>query len=119
MVTRIDRFCEPHGGNTGWQEHQARKGNTTDRGYGWSWQKLRARILKRDLYLCRCEDCRSSGRVRPASEVDHIVAKAHGGTDDDSNLQAINSDCHKAKTARERMKKRGGGGLNSPGPIFS
>ncbi|AJG17323.1 phage holin [Pseudomonas plecoglossicida] len=33
--------------------------------------------------------------------MDHIVALAHGGTDDDDNLRAINRDCHKAKTQRE------------------
>jgi len=38
----------------------------------------------------------------PATEVDHIIPKAKGGTDDMSNLQAINKECHKKKTAREQ-----------------
>jgi len=37
-----------------------------------------------------------------ATEVDHIIPKAKGGTDDMSNLQAINKECHKKKTAREQ-----------------
>lgn len=41
-----------------------------------------------------------------AREVDHIVPKAQGGTDDDGNLQAINVLCHKAKTLRERRPSR-------------
>ncbi len=36
--------------------------------------------------------------------VDHIIPKAHGGTDADSNLQSLCWPCHKAKTARERLK---------------
>jgi hypothetical protein len=35
------------------------------------------------------------------------VPKANGGTDDDGNLQAINRDCHRAKTALEAMQARG------------
>ncbi|WP_245392277.1 HNH endonuclease [Salinicola halophyticus] len=43
----------------------------------------------------------------PATEVDHIVNVEAGGTDDDSNLEAICSPCHKAKTAREAHAGRG------------
>jgi 5-methylcytosine-specific restriction protein A len=55
---------------------------------------LRAYILTRDNGLCRV--C-----GRPASEVDHVVAKARGGSDDEANLQAICSACHAKKTALE------------------
>ncbi|WP_247360100.1 HNH endonuclease signature motif containing protein [Ralstonia pseudosolanacearum] len=44
--------------------------------------------------------------MRLATEVDHIVPKARGGTDDDDNLQAINVECHRAKTVRERRKPK-------------
>jgi 5-methylcytosine-specific restriction protein A len=40
--------------------------------------------------------------VTIATEVDHIVPKSQGGTDDDDNLQAICSPCHKTKTGSER-----------------
>lgn len=36
-----------------------------------------------------------------ATEVDHITPKAKGGTDDADNLQAINAECHKRKTAED------------------
>jgi len=36
-----------------------------------------------------------------AHEVDHIIPKAQGGTDDPGNLRAINRDCHRAKTQKE------------------
>jgi len=72
------------------------------RGYGTAWDKLRLRILERDCYLCRCKHCKAEGRVTPATEVDHVVPKAKGGTDEPSNLQAINVDCHKRKGLEEK-----------------
>ncbi|MGK3435535.1 HNH endonuclease [Klebsiella pneumoniae] len=39
-----------------------------------------------------------------AKTVDHIKAKAHGGTDDDSNLESLCWPCHRTKTGRERIK---------------
>lgn len=104
----------------GWQD--SRRASRHERGYGADWDKRRVRILKRDQYLCRCLDCKGGDiRVRPAHEVDHIVGKAewqveHGsldGVDDDSNLQAINRDCHRKKTQGEQQRAyaahRGGG----------
>ena len=44
------------------------------------------------------------GRVRPATEVDHILPLADGGTDDLGNLQAINRECHARKTVAENGK---------------
>lgn len=73
-------------------------GKTTERGYGHAWRKLRDRILRRDKGLC--QPCQKAGRLTPATEVDHIVEKAHGGTDAMDNLQAICGPCHRAKTAR-------------------
>lgn len=81
--------------------HDKVRGSRHQRGYGAHWDKLRLAILRRDDYLCQCEACRVYDRLRIAHEVDHIIPKAHGGTDDTSNLRAINRDCHKKKTARE------------------
>lgn len=69
------------------------------RGYGTAWDKLRKRILARDKHLC--QQCKREGRTRAGRIVDHIKAKAHGGTDDPANLQVICDDCHLAKTAEE------------------
>lgn len=74
-----------------------------ERGYGTAWEKLRKRILARDKHLC--QPCRRKGKYHSATHVDHIVSKANGGTDDEGNLQAINSECHKAKTAEENGAK--------------
>ena len=75
------------------------------RGYGTAWTKLRKIILKRDNYMCQA--CLRQGTftalcVRPRDHaVDHITPKAHGGTDDQTNLESLCADCHAAKTARE------------------
>ncbi len=101
--TTTDRsgYCEKHR-NEGWQQHQQGK-SRHERGYGSQWDIKRARILKRDNHLC--QNCLRNGRAEAAKTVDHIKAKAHGGTDDDSNLESICYACHKSKTAVERLKR--------------
>ncbi|MBF4406127.1 HNH endonuclease, partial [Vibrio anguillarum] len=42
--------------------------------------------------------------ITAARDVDHIINKANGGTDDDANLQSICSPCHKEKTAKESRR---------------
>lgn len=74
---------------------------------GRPWSRKRQRILERDCYLC--VPCSKQGRITEATEVDHIVPVAKGGTDDDSNLQSICVACHEAKTALDcgrRPKRR-------------
>lgn len=68
---------------------------------GRPWRRKRAAVLQRDGYLCQCDDCRANGKLLVAHEVDHIVPLSQGGTDDPSNLRAINRNCHRAKTQRE------------------
>lgn len=80
-----------------------RRGNRHQRGYGAEWTKLRVIILKRDAGICQL--CRAAGRIVFANEVDHIIPKAEGGTDEESNLQAICKTCHVKKTQQE--SKRG------------
>lgn len=77
------------------------RGSRHARGYGRAWDELRARVLWRDKWLCQCGECRKVGRVRLATEVDHIVPKAKGGTDALDNLQAINRECHQRKTTTD------------------
>lgn len=73
------------------------------RGYGAKWDRLRKVILARDNYLCQCPECLGGDkRLTAAGEVDHIVPKAKGGTDEESNLRAVNTDCHKRITAQQK-----------------
>mgnify|MGYP000237523529 FL=1 len=79
----------------------------TARTRGGAWMRTRARILKRDGWRCRCSDCAASGRIREATEVDHVTPLELGGADADGNLQAINAECHRIKSARETAARFG------------
>lgn len=66
---------------------------------GRPWRRLRLQILERDGY--RCQPCKRRGYVTEATEVDHVIALAQGGTDELSNLQAICVPCHEVKSVRD------------------
>ena len=64
-------------------------GSSSDR----RWRAQRLRVLQRDQYSCYyCQ--------KPANQVDHLLAKVRGGTDDMSNLVAACSKCNNAKGSR-------------------
>lgn len=89
-------FCEQHRGQrSNWKHGQS----VTQRGYGHAWRKLRVQVLQRDGYLCQAHLRR--GQDVPGNEVDHVVPKARGGTDNMDNLETLCGPCHGAKTARE------------------
>lgn len=107
-------LCEQHKVRPG-QFGDKFRGSRQSRGYGAEWDKQRLEVLKRDHGICQCSECKQLKRLRLATQVDHVVNKAtwkrlHGsmsGVDALSNLQAINKDCHEAKTARESLGGRG------------
>ncbi len=100
QTTDSSGYCDKHR-SEGWVQHQ-RGLSRHQRGYGSKWDTIRARVLKRDNHLC--QNCLRNGRAVEARTVDHIIPKAHGGTDDDSNLESLCWECHRAKTARERIR---------------
>lgn len=51
-------------------------------------------MLERDPFCLMCQR-------RPSVHVDHVVAKAHGGTDDLTNLRGLCEECHMSKTAKD------------------
>lgn len=108
--SRLKRgYCDKHAHlrtQSNWGKYQQRNGSTTERGYGHAWRERRAEALQRDNYLCQI--CLAKGYLTPATEVDHIINKANGGTDDLENLQSICSACHKIKTQTESHGGRGG-----------
>lgn len=73
---------------------------------GRPWRRLRALVLKRDGYLCQCSACQDGGIPALADEVDHVIPVSQGGTDCEKNLQAINRDHHRVKTAVEAAAGR-------------
>lgn len=73
--------------------------SANERGYGWQWQKIRKQALERDSYLC--QDCKAKDILTPAAQVDHIIPKAKGGSNDLDNLRSLCRPCHDQKSARD------------------
>ena len=70
----------------------------TERIRGRRLQTIRARHFARHPL---CVDCEKAGRVRLATELDHIVALVNGGQDVEANRQGLCSSCHAAKSDRD------------------
>jgi diadenosine tetraphosphate (Ap4A) HIT family hydrolase/5-methylcytosine-specific restriction endonuclease McrA len=64
----------------------------------------RYEVLKRARY--RCELCGVSAEVK-ALEVDHIIPRNRGGSDDETNLQALCYSCNATKRDRDDADFRG------------
>lgn len=80
--------------------------SASQRGYGARWRKQRA------MYLSAHPLCVDPFGVHPsqvvaATDVDHIVARRCGGSDHESNLQALCHSCHSIKTNREMSDGEG------------
>jgi 5-methylcytosine-specific restriction protein A len=63
--------------------------------------------MKRDGFLC--QPCKRHGRTTKAEQVDHKTPRSAGGSDKDSNLEAICIPCHKYKTQQEALDGRKSG----------
>lgn len=103
QLVQGQRYCDDHADLA--KPWATREGS--GRG-GRPWRRLRAAVLARANHLCQCSECKALGRLREATEVDHIIPLAQGGTDCMSNLCAINADCHAAKTRRDAQAGRRG-----------
>ena len=68
------------------------------RGYGHGWRQARLAWLREHPL---CVDCLAVGRTEPATDVDHVVALAKGGADDESNYRSLCHRHHSIKTQRE------------------
>jgi hypothetical protein len=60
-----------------------------------AWRKIRAAVISRDM-----NSCTNCGRDDIKLEVDHIIGRAQGGTDNMDNLQTLCTICHKNKSAQ-------------------
>jgi 5-methylcytosine-specific restriction protein A len=80
-------------------EHNGK--TTTERGYGWRHQQIRAELMRT---IILCEECTRQGKVRVGTIADHKVSLAKGGTQDRSNYQLLCRECAAEKDANDRGK---------------
>lgn len=83
-------LCETHE-QARMQRYNARRPSASQAGYGAQWRRIRDAYLAQHPY---CALCGARG-----THVDHIKAKADGGTDDEGNLQTLCARDHSKKTA--------------------
>jgi 5-methylcytosine-specific restriction protein A len=96
LVPFGQRRCEAHPAPT-W----AKRPDAPKRVAGRKLQRLRAELFsERPL----CAECERLGRVRLATQRDHVVPLAEGGRDDESNVQGLCDECHAAKSEAERVR---------------
>ena len=67
------------------------RGSSTQQGYGSAWRKLRKRVLEEEPSCRRCGE--------PSTDVDHIIPRRQGGSDERANLQSLCHSCHSKYTA--------------------
>jgi 5-methylcytosine-specific restriction protein A len=109
MPTRAQRPCAHHGCpalvasglcDQHRKAYDVQRGNSAERNYGSHWRRVRAAVLREEP-LCR--ECAREGRTTAAREIDHIIPRSKGGTEDRDNLQGLCKPCHSAKTMRESV----------------
>lgn len=101
-LVRRGKYCPRHARAAAWakvasgavnkdKKHDATRPSAAERGYDYAWQQTRASFLAHHPFCIVCG--------QKATHVDHIVARRRGGSDDESNLQALCASCHSRKTA--------------------
>ncbi len=85
------------------REAWAKKTDTPVRISGRRLQAMRERLFK-DNPLC--VECDRLGRVTLATQRDHIIPLAEGGTDGDDNVQGLCRACHEGKSLAEALRGR-------------
>lgn len=94
-VATADGRCQEH-------QREAWQGSTRRVTLPKNWQAIRAKVLKRDGYLCQIRDP-DAGCLLRATEVDHV-----GSRDDHrlSQLRAACSPCHQRRSAQQGQAAR-------------
>jgi 5-methylcytosine-specific restriction enzyme A len=81
----------------------AKKVNAPKRITGRRLQALRAELFARNPL---CAECERQGRVRLATQRDHVISLGEEGTEDDDNVQGLCADCHAEKSLAESIRSR-------------
>ena len=66
-------------------------------------QRLRADLFRRHPLCVLCL-AKQPQRVSAATIRDHVIPLAEGGSDEETNVQAICAQCHQQKTERESQR---------------
>lgn len=76
-----------------------------------AWKRIRQQVLIRDHYLC--QECLKNQRITKAEIVDHIIPLTIDWSLSLSlnNLQSLCQSCHNRKTAEDKKKYKGVGGI--------
>lgn len=91
-----DGVCSVCGPGRASRAHDEQRGSAASRGYDRRWRAKRLAYLRKHPL---CVECAGAGLTVAATDVDHIIAKRDGGTDDEGNLQALCHAHHSKKTA--------------------
>src|SRR4030042_6223726 len=98
-LIRDGNYCEHHK-----KEEQAKidqhRGSAASRGYDARWRRLRKMYLNANP-ICIDPFSDHPDQVILATEVDHKIPKAEGGTNDWMNLQGLCKTCHSKKPAKK------------------
>lgn len=78
----------------------AQRGTAAQRGYDARWRRIRLMQLRK---FPLCATCLAAEITEPATEVDHIIPLAEGGTHAFENLQSLCHPCHSRKTVQQSL----------------
>lgn len=95
------KYCASHAKQVE-STYEAHRGTAASRGYDYRWMRLSRAVLQEEPI---CRDPFQLGCTNSSAHTDHIVPKRQGGSDERSNLQALCSACHSAKTLLEQNVK--------------
>lgn len=101
-LTRSGAYCEIHKKQKQ-QQFESTRESSTQRGYGYTWQKASKAFLKAHP-LCQCDYCQEGKlRLKASQVVDHIIPHRGDMTLfwNRKNWQAMAKECHDHKTATQ------------------
>jgi 5-methylcytosine-specific restriction enzyme A len=90
--TRVKKNTDPPG-----------RPSASQRGYGADWRRISAKVIAGATV---CHWCGGAFTKDDPATADHIVPKARGGTNDESNLVPAHRSCNSRRAASARRRKR-------------
>ena len=79
------------------------RSKTSNPRHCWAWRSLAAKVVREEMV---CRHCRRKGRTKKAVVADHIIPlkRRPDLLLSRRNIQALCSECHRQKTAREHLQ---------------